>query len=406
MSRFAATPPRLVTLILLSALSVLPVNMFLPSLPAIAETFRADYGLVTLSVAGYAAVAAAMQLLLGPLSDRFGRRPVILAGLAVFVLASAGCAVAEDIRVFLAFRLLQATVTAGYIVSLAVIRDTAPAGAAASRIGYLAMAWALAPMLGPTAGGLLDALFGWRASFWTFAGLGGAVLALCWADLGETNRAPSATVRSQFRAYPALVRAPAFWAHALCMALSTGAFYAFLTGAPIVARSAYALPPDLTGMYMGTITAGFVAGSFLSGRLAGRHPLSTTMIAGRIAACAGTAAGLALYLAGAAHEAALFGPCVLVGLGNGLTMPSASAGALSVRPALAGSAAGLAGAVTVGGGAVVAAFAGLIPEGNAGAGARLAVLLGVLAAALSAALWARRLEAGGRSPGAAAGQAT
>lgn len=388
----APTPPRLTTLILLAALSVLPVNMFVPSLANIAATFRVDYAVAALAVAGYATGTATLQLFMGPLSDRVGRRPVLLVALAVFAGASVGCALAPDIRVFLGFRLLQGVIIAGYVVSMAVIRDITRPERVASLIGYVATAWAIAPMLGPTLGGALDALFGWRASFWTFAGLGVAALALCWLDLGETNRTPSATLAAQLRAYPALLRSRRFWGCALCMAFSTGVFYAFLGGAPLVARTALGLSPAALGIAMGTMTAGFMTGSFLAGRYAGRFPLATTMVAGRILACVGLAAGMALALSGVTGVIPLFVPCIVAGIGNGLTMPASSAGALSVRPDLAGSASGLAGALTVAGGAAMSALSGAVVESIGGPPALLGVMLLSASLALLAALDVRRQD--------------
>ena len=206
MLRAASSPPRLSTLVLLTALSVLSLNMFLPSLSNIAEEFEADYALVNLSIAGYLGIMAVLQLIMGPLSDRYGRRPVLLAGTALFALASLGCALAGNIWVFLAFRILQGAIVAGNALSRAVIRDMVPAREAASLMAHVAMAMAVAPMLGPMLGGALDEIFGWRASFVVFTGLGVLVLGLCWIDLGETNRNPSETFIKQFHDYPELLR--------------------------------------------------------------------------------------------------------------------------------------------------------------------------------------------------------
>lgn len=391
--RAATTPPRLTTLILLSALSVIPVNLFLPSLPAIAGSFGVDVALVTLAVTAYAGTAAVLQLVLGPLSDRFGRRPVLLASLAVFVLASLGAALATDLWSFLAFRVLQAAIVAGHAVSLAVIRDSVPPQEAAGRIGTLATAWALAPMLAPSVGGVLDQLFGWRACFWAFAGLGAGVLILAWLDLGETNRAPSASLPAQLRAYPALLRARRFWAYALCMAFSVGAFYAFLAGAPAVAAALFDMPPAMLGVAMGSITGGFMLGSFLASRYARHLPLATTVIAGRLVACGGLSTGLVLVaLVGPVNPLLLFGPCLCIGIGNGLTMPGCSAGVLSVRPDLAGSAAGLAGALTVAGGAAMASVTGAVLAADTNAAAWLTVMLATSLAGLLCALEIRRLD--------------
>ncbi len=354
----ATSPPKMLTLVLLTALSVLSLNMFLPSLSNMARDFQTDYALVNLSIAGYLAITAVLQLIMGPLSDRYGRRPVLLAGLTIFVLASLGCAMATDIWIFLGFRVVQGAIISGAALSSAVVRDMVPAQEAASLMGYIAMAMAIAPMLGPMFGGALDQLFGWRASFWAFAGLGVAVLVLCWVDLGETNKAPSDTFAKQFQSYPELIRSRRFWGYALCTAFSTSAFYAFLSGIPLVAQTVFELPPARLGVYMGTITAGFFLGSFLSGRYAKRFALTTMMISGRIVACGGLLLGLTLFSAGIVNEISLFGTTVFVGIGNGLTNPSSNVGALSVRPELAGSASGLSGALTVGAGALLTSFTG------------------------------------------------
>jgi len=152
----ATGAPARTTLMLLCAFSVLPLSLFLPSLPAIARDLRADYALVGLAIGGYAALAASLELLMGPLSDRFGRRPIVLTSVGVFTLGAIGCALATDIRTFLACRLMQAAITSVYPVSMATIRDAAGGSRAASRIGYAAMAAAFAPMIGPTLGGALE----------------------------------------------------------------------------------------------------------------------------------------------------------------------------------------------------------------------------------------------------------
>jgi multidrug resistance protein len=356
-----------------------------------AAEFNVPYGIIGLSLAAYAGVSACLQLVLGPLSDRFGRRPVILWALAIFIAATIGCAMAPDAWTFLVCRMAQAIIAPTYAVSLAAIRDTTSREQAAGQFGYLAMAWAIAPMLGPTVGGLLDQVLGWRASFFVLAFFGVSVLILCWADLNETNRTPSSTIAEQYRAYPELLGSKRFWAYSVCMAFSVGAFYAFLVGAPLAA-SAFDLSTAVLGLYMGSITGGFMAGSFLAGRLSGRTSVTTILVAGRIVACAGLLFGLVLYVAGIGHVLALFGPCLFVGVSNGLTQPSANVGAISVRSKQTGSAAGLAGAISVAGASIMAAFAGaVLTEENARPGLFL-VMLASAGVALSAALVARHLE--------------
>lgn len=178
--KYAATsPPGFFTLVFLTGLSILSLNLFLPSLSNIAEEFQADYTIVSLSVAGYLGITAVLQLIIGPLSDRFGRRPVLLSGLVIFILASLGCMLAGNIWTFLAFRVMQGAIIAGGVLSYAIIRDSAPEQEAASQMSYVSMAMAIAPMLGPMVGGVLDELFGWRSSFLFFTVLGFAALVLC-----------------------------------------------------------------------------------------------------------------------------------------------------------------------------------------------------------------------------------
>ncbi len=383
------SPPSMLTLILLSSLSIVSLNLFLPSLPNMARDFQADYAVVSLSIAGYSAVAAVLLLIVGPLSDRYGRRPVIMTGLGIFCVASVGCLLATDIVTFLCFRMLQAAIIAGFAVSRAMISDTAGAGKAASLMGYIAMAWAIAPMLGPVVGGVLDELFGWRASFVAFLALGTALFVLCWFDLGETNRNPSGTIMAQVRSYPELLRSGPFWGYALCIAFSTGAFYAFLGGAPLVAEKVFAISPATLGFVIGSITGGFMFGSVLSGRLAARYPLTTVMIAGRIIACGSLSVGLLVVASGIVHELALFGACAFVGIGNGVSMPSANAGCMAVRPRLAGSASGVSAALTNASGAAIAALTGAVLTADNAAYGLLAIMLAASALGLVAAVCVR-----------------
>ena len=390
-----ARPPRFATLILLTAFATLSLTMFLPSLQAISEDFRADYALVNLAIAGYLGVTAVLQLVIGPLSDRYGRRPVLLVCLGLFTAASIGCLLAQDIVTFLAFRMIQGVVIAGASLSAAIVRDTHPPESAASRIGYISMAMAVAPITGPMLGGVLEEAFGWRATFVFYAVAGGLLLLWVWADLGETNHRRSATLRAQIRTYPQLLGAGRFWGYALCSALSVSAFYAFLSGVPILAEPVLGISPAMLGLCLGSITGGYAFGSYIAGRTAGRFPLTFSMLAGRLIAVLGLSVGFALIAAGVIAPIWVFAATVFIGNGNGISMPASSSGAMSVRPDLAGSAAGLSGSMVVGAGALVTSAVGAALSALPEVLLLLGIMLGLAVAALAVAALTWRVEKAG-----------
>ncbi|MBZ9707057.1 MFS transporter [Mesorhizobium sp. ESP7-2] len=338
-----AVPPRLTTLILLSALAVLPVNMILPSLPNIAAAFQADFALVNLSVAGFAIITALIEAVGGMISDRFGRRLVVLASLSIFIAASIRCALAPNIGIFLLFRAMQACIGPCYSVALVIIKETSGEREAASKFGYLAMGWALAPMVGPLFGGSLDELFGWRSSFIVFAILGAAALALSMRELRRTAIPLSRSNGNYVASYGLLLRSARFWTHTLCMACSMGVLYVFLGGAPLIVGAALGGSSMKLGFYMGLIPTGFILGSYLAGRYASKISLSATLVFARL---------------------------------------------LSVRPDLVGTAAGLAAAMRIGGG--IASIAGLFLADSAPA--LFSMMLVSAGFALLAALYAALLD--------------
>ncbi|MEM7721650.1 MAG: multidrug effflux MFS transporter [Pseudomonadota bacterium] len=386
------TPPHLITLVLLTGFSPMSLNMFLPSLANIADDLQTDYSTISWAVSGYLAVTAIIQLILGPLSDLVGRRPVLLIALLVFAIASVGCTFAPNVEVFLFCRMLQGGIIGGYALSLAIVRDTRTEREAVSLIGYIGMAMAIAPMIGPMLGGVLDTLFGWRSVFGVYAVAGFGLLLLCWFDLGETMPRRTNGADVPVMETTTLLQGPLFWAYALCGTLSVGAFYIFLTGAPLVAQSTFNVTTAELGFYIGTITVGFMIGGFLAGRIGKHFEPTTMMIAGRLVACAGLAGGLVLLWFSVTSAELFFVSTIFVGLGNGITMPGSNAGAMAVRPDLAGSAAGLSGALIVAGGAVLTAATGyLMPDTN-GALVLLLLMLAASALALVFAVWAARLK--------------
>ena len=361
------SPPHVSTLILLSGLSALAMNIFLPSLPGMTQHFETDYRVMQLSVAVYLGVNAVLQILIGPISDKFGRRPVILWGLALFLVATLGCIMAPTAEIFLAFRMGQAAIAVALVLSRAAVRDMYPQDQAASMIGYVTMGMAIVPMIGPAIGGGLDEAFGWQANFWMLFALGAACMALVWGDMGETARTSGKTLVEQFREYPELLTSPRFWGYAMAAAFTSGAFFAYLGGAPFVGTEVFGLTPAELGIFFGAPAVGYFLGNFVSGRYSVRFGINRMIMWGCALNATGMAVSLALFLSGNGSLYSFFGLMTFVGLGNGMTIPNATSGMLSVRPHLAGTASGLGGALMIGGGAALSALAGAVLGPGTGA---------------------------------------
>lgn len=370
-----SSPPHIATLILLAGLSALAMNIFLPSLPGMTAHFDTEYRLIQLSVALYLAVNAGLQLLMGPISDRWGRRPVILWGLGLFLFATIGCILAPNVTVFLVFRMIQASVVVAMVLSRAIVRDMVPQDRAASMIGYVTMGMAVVPMIGPAIGGALDEMFGWQANFWLLFLLGAALFWLCWRDLGETAPLSGRTLAQQFRDYPALLTSRRFWGYALAAGLSSGSFFAYLGGAPFVGDRVFGLPPATLGILFGAPAIGYFTGNFVSGRFSTRIGVNRMVLWGAMSNACGIALNLLLFTLGLGTPFSFFGLMVFMGLGNGMVIPNATAGALSIRPDLAGTASGLSGALMIGIGAALSALAGLLLTPDRGAFALLGIML-------------------------------
>ena len=361
-SRFLdrTTPPGIITLILLAGLSALTMNIFLPSLPGMAAYFGVPYGVMQQSFALYLALSALLQIVIGPISDRYGRRKVLIWSLALFLLATLGTLLAPSATVFLIFRMAQAVIAAGMVLSRAIVRDVVSDAEAASMIGYVTMGMSLVPMVGPVIGGMLDDFYGWHANFALLLILGIAVLALVWADLGETATLRKVSLGEQMRSYPKLLTSRRFWGYTAAAGFASGCFFAYLGGAPYVGDKIFGLSSTKVGALFALTAIGYAAGNFLAGRYSVRVGMNRMILFGTVVTSAGLALLTLLTLLGLSGPVVFFGLTVFMGLGNGICLPSANAGILSVRPELAGTASGLGGAILIGGGAGLAAIAGVL----------------------------------------------
>ncbi len=361
------TPPHILTLVALISVSTLAMNLFLPSLPAMTAHFGTTDNVMQLAVGLYLAVNAVLQLVVGPLSDRYGRRPVVLWGIALFMVATLGCLWAPTVGTFLAFRMAQAAIVTAMVLSRAVVRDLYPQDQAASMLGYVTMGMSVVPMLGPMLGGVLQSSFGWQSNFWLLLGAGAALWAWTWRDMGETATRSSGSLLEQVRQYPELLRSRRFWGYCASSACASGAFFAYLGGAPFVGDQVFGMDPATLGLFFGAPALGYLVGNGLSGRFSSRHGIDRMIVWGATVQFTGLSTLALLTLAGFTSHWVFFGFMTTVGLGNGLVIPNATAGMLSVRPQLAGTASGLGGGIMLGGGAALSVLAGWLLHHGEGA---------------------------------------
>ena len=355
-----STQPHIATLIILSSISALASHMFLPSLPLMAVHFESTPAVLGLSVSIFLGASAILQLAAGPLSDLYGRRPVTLWALVIFTVTSAFIAYAPNIETFLALRAIQAIAACCVVVSRAVVRDTTETAASGSKLGYVTMGMALVPMLSPILGGFLDGWLGWQSNFWFLTCIGALIWLICYFDQGETAPPSTHKITSQFAEYAELLKARRFWGYCISSALGAGAFFAFLGGGPFVGSVVFNLTPKALGIYIGVPAIGYILGNFLSGRFSRQIGIDRMVLWGLLITMAGMSLSLLVSYAGYGSATSFFGLMTFVGLGNGITMPNATAGMLSVRPHLAGAASGLGSAIMIGGGAALSAASGLI----------------------------------------------
>jgi len=365
-----AVPPRptLAILIGLAAIGPLAQSILIPSMPGLQRVFETDYAtvqyLLTLSLLGIALA----QLVYGPVSDRYGRRPVLLVGGLIFLAGSVACIFAPDIETLIALRLVQAVGgCAGIVLASAILRDLYERERVASMLAYVIMGMVVAPMIAPTIGGILEEWIGWWANF-VFVGIMGAIiLGFALSTFHETNHArlPLANPLDIGRAFGRLLAVPAFLSYAVVNAFSLAMFFGFLAGAPYVMIELMGRSPSEYGLYFMLVSGAFMAGNFISARVSPRFGIDRMIWAGTSLTLLGM---MALFVVAALNRLTpglLFGLPTLMALGNGLTMANGMAGAVSVNPRAAGTAAGLVGFMQMFLAAVASFIVGVLIDDNA-----------------------------------------
>jgi len=357
----------------LVALGPISTDLFLPSLPGMVRAFDAEVSEVQLTLSLFLAGLAGAQLLYGPLSDRFGRRPVLLAGLALYALASLACMAAPTMPALIAARVLQARgACAGPVVARAIVRDVHGREGTARVLSYMAAAMALAPAIGPILGGFIEQWLGWRANFAALTLYGEAGLVLTFFILPETNRAPEASLhpRAVLATYRGLAQTRAYAGYVLACAFAYSAIFAFISGSSFVLVDMVGLTPVEYGLSFAAVVAGYILGAILAGRLTRRLGVDRLVAAGGVVAALAGAPLAAVGWSGVAWHglggaAALVLPMAAVMVGVGLVLPNAQAGAIAPFPRQAGAASALLGFVQMGVAALVGVAVGHLHDGTA-----------------------------------------
>jgi DHA1 family bicyclomycin/chloramphenicol resistance-like MFS transporter len=354
-----STPPRLMLLLLVAMTGVAPISLYMlvPALPMLAATFGRDISIAQMTVSLYMVGIACSQIIMGPLSDRFGRRPVLLAGLALMVVASAACIFAETLPQLIVARFLQALGGAsGMVVSRAIIRDLYSRERISSMISLVIAVMMVAQMLSPLTGGLLETAFGWRAIFYLITAASLVIAVAIAFTLPETRR--DRVEAGGFRGdVGSLFKSRAFIGYALCQVLASQIIFTFAGGGPYIVVLQMGRTSAEYGAWFATTGLAYLVGNLFCVRFAPRHQLEKLIWFGLALQLAGSFLNLLWGVTGLNQAPSwLFGTQMLVMFGNAFVMSNSAAGAISVRPEAAGTASGAMGFLQMGVGSLISQF--------------------------------------------------
>ena len=363
-------------LVLVTFSGTLAMHMFVPALTVAGHDLHVDAATIRMTISVYIFGLAVGQLVYGPLSDVFGRRPTLLAGLALYTVGGLVATLAPNVGVLIAARLVQAAGgCAGLLLGRAIVRDTAESNDAVRRLALMSLMTMIGPGLAPLVGGLLAGAFGWRAIFVVLTALGVLNFTVSWRLLPETGT-PSGRISaaSVARDYRALLGSPRFLGFAAGGGCATTSFYGFIAAAPFVFINELHRPLHEVGIYLGLLIVGVSIGNIIAGRLIGRvTTIERLLVAGNLVSVAAAAVVLAAFLAFRPGVFAIEALMIVYCVGAGMCSPAVSTLSISVDPRLIGSAAGLYGFLQMTIGAACTTLAGL---GHDPAVAACAVLVG------------------------------
>jgi DHA1 family bicyclomycin/chloramphenicol resistance-like MFS transporter len=333
-------------------LGALSIDMFLPSLPAMMAAFDSDAATAQLTITLFLAGIAISQLIWGPLSDRLGRRRVLLMGLAVYAAAGTACAFAPTMGALIAARVVQALgAGSGPVIARAIVRDLYEPERAARVLAAMGTAQALTPILAPIVGGWVHVLAGWRAVFVVLGAFGTVFVLATWRIVAETNVYMGGREGGRVAA---LLRDPRYSAYVAAAALTFSGQFAFITGSSFALIAILGVSPTVYGVCFGTVAGGLMAGNFVSVRVGAGLGIDTMIRGGTLIAAGAGVLMAALAWAGVRSVGTVIGPMFVYAFGLGWVLPSAMAGAIGPFPRMAGLAAAGAGFVQLTGSALYA----------------------------------------------------
>ena len=367
----AATPHSTRLTLILGALTAFPplsIDIYLPSLPTLVRTFGTTDGAVQLTLPAFFLGLALGQLFYGPLSDRYGRRPALLIGIALYTLASAACAAAPSIEALLAGRFVQALGgSAGMTIAMAVVRDRFDPREGARTLSLLMLVMGVAPILAPLVGGWILVLLGWQAIFWVLALFGlicflAVLLAL--PESRPANAVRPGSVGAALATYAGLIGDRRFLGFALAGGFTISGMFAYITGSPTLFIDGFGVPAEDYGWIFGANAAGIIGVSQLNRRLLLSHPGAHLL---RAAVAVNAAAGIVLLATGLAGAglAVLLVPLFVAVATVGAVLPNSTSGALAAYPEKAGAASALIGSCQLVLGALASSLVGAFGTGTA-----------------------------------------
>lgn len=380
----------------LSAVGPLTTDMYLPSLPDIARQLGAPTAQVQLTLSAYLIGFAIGQIFHGPISDRHGRKPVLIAALMLYCLASLACALSTSVEMLIVARFVQGVGGSGGIVlARAIVRDMYTGARAGRELSLIGSVMALAPVLAPVAGGVLQSAFGWRSIFVTLVVAAVIGIAVVWLILQETLReraVDSVSPRSMFKAYRYVARHPAYLAYLALATSSYAGLFAWISGASFVLQNLYGLTPFNFGVAFALGSLGYMVGATISARIVMRLGIDTTLGLGAATLTVG-GLGLVMMLAlGLVSAWSVVLPISVYLAGLGMVLPQSIAGAMTPFPDRAGAASSLLGFVQQSAAAMCGALVGWLLGANAWPMA--AAVAGMGCATLAIWLTTRRIRAG------------